>query len=90
MGELRRYSGWRQKPLQGDAGDPTDVKESDGQIVYIREDFIVLQNCFDESPVLFDAVTPGWIAFCKTTLRFVVPDLEHESMRIGEKLKHSP
>jgi len=85
LGELRRYSGWRQNPAQSDAGGPTDTQASDGQTVYLRSDFVVLQNCFDESPVLFDAVTPQWVAFCKNTLGFDAPDLEQESHRIGEK-----
>ena len=87
--ELRQYSGWVEKvPAVESAAEQKQGPElKDDEIVYIHEDLKVTQGCFEDSPVIFDEVTPGWEQFCKDNLRFEVPDWEEESRQVREKLK---
>ena len=69
--DLRVYSQWTasQEPAQngseGVAGaDP---------IVYIQRDFTVTKSVWPDEGVIFKAVTPEWINFCESHLKFSIP-----------------
>ncbi|GCE23102.1 hypothetical protein [Dictyobacter kobayashii] len=55
-----------------DAIQETD--HTDGaRFYYLRNDFVVVADASHEAPIVFDQITPEWIAFCHDSLRFQVP-----------------
>ena len=81
LSKLRQYSGWtehrenaRPKKEQVDGKEVEVQRElTDEDILYLQEDFTVTDGIFMEENVIFDAVTPEWLAFCKETLAFELP-----------------
>ncbi|HEX7332373.1 MAG TPA: ankyrin repeat domain-containing protein [Pyrinomonadaceae bacterium] len=64
LGELRKFSGWRE-----------DLRElSDDDVVFLQQDFTVTELIWPGENVIFNRVTPEWIDFCTQELQFKVPD----------------
>lgn len=64
LGELRKFSGWREDPRQ----------LSDDDVVFLQQDFTVTELIWPGENVIFNRVTPEWIDFCTQELQFKVPD----------------
>ena len=89
LGELRGYSGWRHDPRRARPASPAAGPDlhprslDDESIVYLQEDHTVTDGIFLAEHLLFDAVTPDWIDFCRTRLGFA-PELALASRRPAE------
>jgi hypothetical protein len=78
--DLRAFSGWIEKRQE----DETDLSDED--VVYLWDDFIVVRSPVLPGGVIFDEVTPEWQDFCKTTLKFEIPeDLRYAYEHVEEK-----
>lgn len=49
-----------------------ELKEND--FFYLQENYVVTDGIFLDQNIIFDAVSPEWISFCKETLKFELPD----------------
>ena len=79
---LREFPGWIEKPENA----KTIRKEVDGEIVqaprdltdadyvYLQRNFTVTDGIFIDENVIFDAVTPEWIDFCRNVLGYIPSD----------------
>ena len=79
---LREFPGWIEKPENA----KTIGKEVDGEIVqaprdlteadyvYLQRNFTVTDGIFIDENVIFDAVTPEWIEFCRSVLGYIPSD----------------
>jgi hypothetical protein len=65
--DIRQFSDWAEKPAEN------APELSDDAIVYLWDDYTVVQSPIQNTRVLFDAVTPAWQDFCTQTLQFSVP-----------------
>ncbi|HEY6802296.1 MAG TPA: hypothetical protein VI306_01850 [Pyrinomonadaceae bacterium] len=76
LGRLRQFSGWVEKPENAkkisrevngevieDARKLTDV-----DYVYVQRDFTVTDGIFIDENIIFNAVTPEWIEYCRNVL----------------------
>lgn len=79
--DLRGYSGWKEKAenarkekklVDGEETERTRTLEDDS-IVYIQQDYTVTDGIYMDEYVVFDQVTPEWIAYCKEELGFILP-----------------
>ena len=91
LGQLRRFSGWTEKPENA----RRIRKEVDGEIVeearaltdedyvYVQRNFTVTDGIFVDENIIFCDVTPEWIEFCQTVLglgnRIAEPEASHEN-----------
>jgi hypothetical protein len=66
--ELRQFVGWKETPVE--AGSQL----TDETIVYLWDDFTVVESPVLEQGNLFDTVTSEWKAFCQDTLKFAIPE----------------
>jgi hypothetical protein len=46
---------------------------SDNDFLYVQEDFTVTDGVYIDENVVFDRVTPEWVEFCTTILKFEAP-----------------
>lgn len=70
--DLRQFSGWAEK------NDENEPALSDDDVVYLWDDFTVVKSPItSDLGVLLDEVTPEWQHFCKTTLKFEIPEDLH-------------
>jgi hypothetical protein len=78
ISQLRQFAGWIEKPENA-----RQIKEEvDGEIVegprpltdadyvYLQGNFTVTDGIFIDENVIFDAVTPEWIEFCRGVLGY--------------------
>jgi hypothetical protein len=78
ISQLRQFAGWIEKPENA-----RQIKEEvDGEIVegprpltdadyvYLQGNFTVTDGIFIDENVIFDAVTPEWIEFCRSVLGY--------------------
>lgn len=79
LSDLRQFSGWVEKRVE-------DGQElSDDDICYLWDDFTVVQSPLQEKDILFNMVTSEWQDFCKTILKFEIPeDLRYAYERAKE------
>lgn len=78
---LRQFSGWMEKA--GNAkkekrvinGHEVEVERvlTDDDYLYLQENYVVTDGIFKDKHIIFDDVTPEWIAFCQEVLGFEVP-----------------
>jgi hypothetical protein len=68
ISDLRQFHGWSEKR------EANESEVSDDTICYLWDDFTVVKSPVQSKGVLFDEVTPEWQAFCKTTLKFEIPE----------------
>jgi len=67
--DLRQYSNWTER------NDDNEPELTDDTVVYLWDDFTVVKSpVIPNKGLLFDAVTPAWQDFCKTTLKFEIPE----------------
>ena len=66
--ELRQFQGWKENRTEH------ETALSDDTIVYLWDDFTVVQSPVLEQGNLFDNVTPEWQTFCQQTLQFAIPE----------------
>jgi hypothetical protein len=64
---LARYSDWAEMAGRGDANSASEY-------VFLHDNFVVTRTMFLDEDVMFNRVTPEWIAFCKSELHFSVPE----------------
>ncbi len=90
VGRLREYDKWRENaPRRAEgsdaaAGASRDAagalgarrRLTDGDYLFLHEDFTATDGIFLDENVVFDDTTPEWIAFCTDVLKFVVPVYE--------------
>jgi hypothetical protein len=78
---LQEFEGWT-SILQYDdeeigtinPNDNADAVEADfSDYVYLQDDYTVTSGLFKDEAVIFNSVTPEWIAFCKDRLKFELP-----------------
>jgi hypothetical protein len=82
--DLRAFEGWtensknaRKEKKQIDGKEVEVARElTDNDFLFLQENFIVADGILLDENVIFDQVTPKWVAFCKETLKFEVPDYE--------------
>ena len=84
INQLRQFPQWTEQHQNIRA----DVSEVDGQEVtvqrtlteddflYLQENYVVTDDIFLEDHIIFDAVSPEWMAFCTDVLKFEVPTHE--------------
>jgi ankyrin repeat protein len=66
LGDLRKFSDWRE--------DGNSRALSDGDVVFLHQDFSVTQLIWPGENVIFNQDTPEWRDFCSRQLQFKVPD----------------
>lgn len=81
--DLQQFPGWQ---LKSDADEPELTEDA---IVYLWDDFTVVRSpVIPDKGLLFDAITPEWQEFCKTTLKFEIPeDLRYAYAESREEAK---
>ena len=80
--KLREFRGWaekaqnarqeKQKDANGKEAEVTRIL-TDNDYLYIQENYVVTDGIFKDDNVIFDQVTPEWIAYCRETLKFEIP-----------------
>ena len=51
-----------------------EVAEND--YFYLQENYVVTDGIFIDENIIFDEISPDWVGFCKTNLKFEVPVFE--------------
>lgn len=78
--DLRPFSSWTEMREENES------ELSDDDVVYLWDDFTVVKSPVLPGGVIFDKVTPEWQDFCKTMLKFEIPeDLRYAYERLEEK-----
>ena len=67
LGDLRKFSGWREE-------NEKSRELSDSDVVFLHQDFTVTQLIWPGENVIFNQGTPEWRDFCSQQLQFEVPD----------------
>ena len=67
LGDLRKFSGWREE-------NENSRELSDSDVVFLHQDFTVTQLIWPGENVIFNQDTPEWRDFCSQQLQFEVPD----------------
>lgn len=67
---------WREKKDNNGARDAErETQEfADDSIVFVHQDYSVTESMWHNENVIFNRVTPAWVAFCAEELGFKVPD----------------
>ena len=82
INELRNYSSWseqvestRKEKQEGPDGKEIDVSRAltDNDYLYLQENYVVTDGIYNDENVIFNQVTPEWIAYCKEVLKFEIP-----------------
>lgn len=80
--KLRGYSGWteqaqntRKEKQKGADGKEVEVTRAltDSDFLYLQENYVVTDGIFKDENIIFDKVTPEWIAYCQEVLKFEIP-----------------
>jgi hypothetical protein len=85
LSDFREFPRWPEKldymKKEKDTADSKEVERerplTERDILYLQENYVVTDGIFLEEHVIFDAITPEWIDFCKKKLSFEVPVYEH-------------
>ncbi len=80
--DLRRYPAWSENKLNGKEASPAPAGEqapegerlSDDDVVFLHQDYKVTKSIWPDEDVIFSDVTEQWKDYCRTELRFAVPD----------------
>lgn len=79
LSRLRQFPGWTEKPenarivrIEVDR-DIVEVPRTltGADYVYLQNNFTVTDGIFIDENVIFDAVSPEWIAFCRDVLGYL-------------------
>jgi ankyrin repeat protein len=68
--DLARYPQWAGPSSQGNGTE--QIVDSDS-ILYVHQDFTVTRSVWPGENVIFKTITPEWIQFCKSELKFAIP-----------------
>lgn len=68
--DLARYPQWPKASGQGNGAE--QAVESDS-ILYVHQDLTVTKSVWPGENVVFKTVTPEWIQFCESELKFEIP-----------------
>jgi hypothetical protein len=79
---LRAFQGWTEHAenarleMQEIEGQQIEKPRSltDDDFLYLQEDYTVTDGIFKDENVIFNDVTPEWIAFCQNELKFEIPE----------------
>ncbi len=80
--KLREFDGWteqvenaRKEKQKGADGKEVEVTRvlTDDDYVYLQENHVVTDGIFKDENIIFDQVTPEWIAYCHDILQFEIP-----------------
>jgi ankyrin repeat protein len=79
LGDLRKFSDWREEKINWKETTPADENGgsrelADDDVVFLQQDFTVTELIWAGENVIFDRTTPEWIDFCTQELEFKVPD----------------
>jgi ankyrin repeat protein len=79
LGELRKFSDWREEKINWKetvpAAENGNSRElSDDDVVFLQQDFTVTELIWPGENVIFNRITPEWVDFCTQELQFKVPD----------------
>jgi hypothetical protein len=69
--ELRGYPAWKEQPVK--AGD-NGAEPAGDEVVFLHQDYSVTKSIWPGEGVVFDDVTEQWKDYCRTRLKFAVPD----------------
>ena len=82
IARFREFQGWAEKTggFQEEK-KIVDGKEAGGQaagksLLYLQENYVVTDGIFMDEHIVFDDVTPEWMDFCKSALKFEAPVYE--------------
>lgn len=81
---LRQFSGWTESSDSARRENDSPRQLTDADFLYLQENFVVTDGIFIDENVIFDNVTPEWIAFCKDVLKFEVPNYASASTQKKE------
>ena len=70
---FREFPGWTENSESARAENGSPRQLTDGDFLYLQENFVVTDGIFIDENVIFSNVTPEWIDFCKNVLKFEVP-----------------
>lgn len=81
VSQLRHFARWteqvdnlRRENRETDGqGVEDEWTLADDDYLYLQENYIVTDGVFKDEHVIFDDITPEWIAFCQQELGFKVP-----------------
>jgi hypothetical protein len=81
---FREFSGWTENSenARKENGSPRQLTE--GDFLYLQENFVVTDGIFMDENVIFDNITPEWIDFCKNVLKFEIPTYMSRSSEKAE------
>jgi hypothetical protein len=80
--KLREFSGWtekaenaRKEKQKGADGKEVEVTRAvtNDDYLYLQENYVVTDDIFKDENIIFDQVTPEWIAYCHEVLKFEIP-----------------
>ena len=74
LGELRKFSDWREEKINWKETAGNGPELSDDDVVFLQQDFTVTELIWPGENVIFNRVTPEWVDFCTQELQFKVPD----------------
>jgi ankyrin repeat protein len=74
LGELRKFSDWREAKINRADENGNSHQLSDDDVVFLQQDFTVTELIWPGENVIFNRTTPEWIDFCTQELQFKVPD----------------
>jgi hypothetical protein len=74
LGELRKFSDWREEKINCADENGNSHQLSDDNVVFLQQDFTVTELIWPGENVIFNRTTPEWIDFCTQELQFKVPD----------------
>lgn len=78
LGDLRKFSGWREEKInrKSATGEENGNSQalSDTDVVFLHQDFTVTELIWPGENVVFNQTTPEWQEFCVQELQFKVPD----------------
>jgi hypothetical protein len=82
IARLREFKGWIEKPQntreekQNIEGEEISVPRplTDSDFLYLQANFTITDGIFLDQNIIFDQVSPEWIEFCKTVLKFELPE----------------
>jgi hypothetical protein len=86
LADLQRYPKWSIRASESGAPEVLDADA----IVYLREDRVVVRDCFSADVILFRSDEADWQRFCREDLGFDVPDWEAESVDARARLPQDP
>jgi len=84
IGEFRAYDKWTEnlqnlhadkRAVEGKGGE-TGGELSENDFLYLQENYEVTDGIFIDENVIFNNVTPEWINYCQTELKFEIPSYD--------------